>query len=133
MERDPYVPHCPENMVNTLMSICGTCKALCEASDCGDIYRGFRVEELPNLVACPLEVAKFVNLLFIYRNPDVLFLTGIRNMFFRNNYSRGLGLVEEAMKAENPKATYLFCMLELLRGSDLEFDNVERVSDFWGL
>lgn len=95
--RDPYVPHCPENMVNTLMSICGTCKALYEASDCGDIYRGCRVEELPNLVACPLKVAKFVNLLFVYRNPDVLFLKGIQNMFVRNNYSKGLRLVEEAM------------------------------------
>lgn len=31
------------------------------------------------------------------------------------------------MKAENPKGTYLLCMLELLRGIDLGSDDVEQV------
>lgn len=48
-------------------------------------------------------------------------------MFVRNNYFEGLKLVDEAMEAENPKASYLFYMLELLRGSDLDFDDMERV------
>lgn len=34
------------------------------------------------------------------------------------------------MEAENPKGTYLFCMLELLNGSHLEPDNVERIFRF---
>lgn len=29
-------------------------------------------------MACPIEVAKFVNLLFVHRNPDILFLRGIQ-------------------------------------------------------
>lgn len=77
------------------------------------------MEELSNLVACPLEVAKFVNSLFVHHNLDVLFLRGIRTMFIRNHYARSLRLVEEATEVRNPKGTYLFCMLELLRGTDL--------------
>lgn len=113
--------------MNSLLSVRGTCKALREASDSGDVYRACRVEELPNLVACPFEVAKFMNFLFVHRNLDILFFRGIRTMFLKNHYLRGLKLLEEAMEARNPKATYLFCMLELLRGADLESDDVERV------
>lgn len=53
------------------------------------------MEELPDLVVYPLEVATFVDLLFVHRNLDVLFLRGINTMFVRNNYFRGLKLVEE--------------------------------------
>ncbi|KAB1227985.1 hypothetical protein CJ030_MR1G022972 [Morella rubra] len=125
--RDPYFLDCPEIIVNTLLSVCGTCKVFSEASDCGDVYRACRVEELPDHVACPLKEAKFVHLLFVHCNLNVLFLRGICTMFVRNNYFGGLKLVDEAMEAENPKASYLFCMLELLRGSDLKFEDMERV------
>ncbi|KAB1213281.1 hypothetical protein CJ030_MR5G009624 [Morella rubra] len=91
--RDPYVPQCPENMVNTLLSIHGMCKAFREASDYGVIYRSCHVEELPNLVVCPLEIAKFLNLLLVHRKLDVLFFRGILTMLVRNNYSRGLRLL----------------------------------------
>lgn len=116
--RDPYVPQCLENTVNTLLSIHGMCKALRKASDYGVVYRSCHVEELPNLVVCALEIAKILNLLLVHRKLDVLFFRGILTMLVRNNYSRGLRLVEEAMKVENPKATYLFYMLELLRGAN---------------
>lgn len=118
--------------MNTLLSVRGTCKALREASDSGDVYRACCVEELPNLVTCPFEVAKFMNFLFVHRNLDILFFRGISTMFLKNHYLRGLKLLEEAMEARNPKATYLFCMLELLRGVDLESDDMSGFSVFWG-
>lgn len=34
------------------------------------------------------------------------------------------------MEAENAKRTYLFCMLELLNGPHLEFDDVKQVLKF---
>lgn len=70
-----------EDSVFTLLNIRGTCKALHKASDCEVVYRSCRVEELPDLVANPFELAKFVDLLFIHRNLDVLFLRGICIMF----------------------------------------------------
>lgn len=90
------------------------------------------MEELPNLVAGPLEVAKFVDLLFTHLNPDVLFLRGIRTMFMGNNYIQGLKLLEEAMEARKAKVKCMFCMLELLKGSNLESNNVERVFKYLG-
>ncbi|KAB1223043.1 hypothetical protein CJ030_MR2G022354 [Morella rubra] len=112
-------------MVFTLLNIRGTCNTLPQASDC-------RIEELPNLVASPLEVAKFMNLLFIHWKPDILFLRGIRTMFVGDNYFKGLKLVEEALKATNIKGTNVFYILELLNGSHLEFDDVEWVFKFLG-
>lgn len=85
------------------------------------------MEELPNLVACPLKVARFMNLLFVHRNPDILFLWGIRTMFVKNHYDRDLSLVKEAARAKNPKGTYLFTMLEFLRGTDLGLDDMRPV------
>lgn len=75
----------------------------------------------------PPEVAKFVGSLFVHRNPDVLFLRGIRTMFLEGSYSKIRKLVEEAMEARNSKGTYLFLMLELLSDPHLESDEVERV------
>lgn len=85
------------------------------------------MEDIPNLVASPLKLAKFVDLLFIQCNPNVLFLREIHKMFLGWNYFKGLELVEEAMKAGNLKAMYLFCMLELLNGPHLESFDVVRV------
>lgn len=76
------------------------------------------MEELPNLVISPPEVSRLVCSLFVHRNPDVLFLWG---------ESMVPKLVEEAMKAGNSKATYLFCMLELLTSPHLESAEVDRV------
>ncbi|KAB1222990.1 hypothetical protein CJ030_MR2G020041 [Morella rubra] len=86
----------------------------------------------PDLVVSPLKVAKFLDLLIIHRNPDVLFLRGIRTMFIEDNYYKGLKLEEKAMEARNPKGTYLFCMLELLNGPHLKSDDVDRVFRFLG-
>lgn len=85
------------------------------------------MEELLNLAVGPPEIAKLVFSLFIYRNPDVLFLWGLRVMFLEGDESRGQRLVEEAMKAGNPRGTYLFCMLALLSSPHLDSDEVERV------
>lgn len=60
----------------TLLNIRGTCKTLRKALDCDVVYRSCCMEELLDLVASLLEVAKFVDLLFIHCNPDVLFLEG---------------------------------------------------------
>lgn len=126
---DPYES---ENLVFILLNIRGTCKSLREASDCGVAYRACQVEELLNLLASPLEVASFVDLLFIHCIPDILFLMGIRTMFMGDNYFKGLKLVEEAMEVGNTKVTYLFCMLELLNGPHLESHDVDRVLIFLG-
>ncbi|KAB1227986.1 hypothetical protein CJ030_MR1G022973 [Morella rubra] len=130
--RDPYVLYDLENTVQTLLSVRGTCKILRESSDFRDVYRACHVDELPDLVASSPEVARFVDSLFISRNLDVLFLRGIRTMFMEGTYSKGLKLVEEAMEAENPKGTYMFCILKLLNGLHLESDDVERVFRFLG-
>lgn len=89
MWRNPYVQDDPENTVNTLLSIRGTCKTLREASHCSEVYQACHLEELPNLMASPPEVAKFMGLLFVHRNLDVLFLWGIRTMFLEGGESRG--------------------------------------------
>lgn len=70
--------------------------------------------------------------LFGHQNPDVLFLWCIRVMFLEGDESRGRKLVEEAMEAENPKATYLFCMLELQTSPHLESVKVDRVLSLLG-
>lgn len=101
IDAHPYVLDNIKNSVFTLLNIRGTCKTLREASDCDVAYRSCRVEELPNLVAIPLEVAKFVDLLFIRRKPNVLFLRGICTMFVGDNYFKGLKMVEEDMEAGN--------------------------------
>ncbi|KAB1228107.1 hypothetical protein CJ030_MR4G013709 [Morella rubra] len=79
-DANPYVLDDHENTVFTLLNITS-------------------VEELPNLVASPLEVAKFVDSLFTHCNPDVLFLIGIYTMFVGDNYFKSMKLVEETMEA----------------------------------
>lgn len=96
----PLRPHDPENKVNTLLSVRGTCKVLLDASNCLEVYQACRVEELPNLAVSPLEVSRLVCSLFMHRNPDVLFLWGIRVM-------------------------YLFCMLGLLASPHLESAKID--------
>lgn len=83
------------------------------------------MKELPNLVVGPPEVSKLVCSLFVHCNLDVLFLWSIRVMFVKAGESMGRKLVEEAMEAGNSKATYLFCMLELLTSPHLESDEVD--------
>ncbi|KAB1206355.1 hypothetical protein CJ030_MR7G018914 [Morella rubra] len=78
--RDPYVLYDPENTVRTLLSVHERCKILHKASNCRDVYRACHVEELPDLMASPPKVARFVDSLFIHDNLDVLFLRGIRTM-----------------------------------------------------
>lgn len=100
--RDLYVLYDPSNMVHTLLSVCGTCKNLCEASDCRDVYWACRVGELPDLVA------KFVDLPFVHRNLDFLYLKGIRTIFADDDYSTGLKLLAEAMEARNLRGCACF-------------------------
>lgn len=121
-----------EDSVFTLLNIQGTCKVLREALNYEVAYRSCCMEDLPNLVASPFEVTKFVDLLFTHRNFNFNFLMGIRTMFVRWNYFEGLKLVEEAMEARNLKATYLFCMMELLNGPYLEFSYVDQVLELLG-
>ncbi|KAB1205853.1 hypothetical protein CJ030_MR7G027962 [Morella rubra] len=102
-----------EDLMFTLLNIRGTCKVLREVSECEVVYLSYYMEDLPNLVANPYEVAKFVDLFFIHCNLNVLFLRGISMMFVGWNYFKDLELVEEAVEARNLKATYLFCMQEL--------------------
>lgn len=72
-------------------------------------------------------MARFVGSLFVHRKPNALFLWGVRTMFLKGGESRDRKLVEEAMEAENPKGTYLLCMLELLSNPHLESGKDERV------
>lgn len=78
------------------------------------------------------KVDRFVCSLFGHRNPDVLFLWCICVMFWKGDELRGRKLMEEAMEAENPKATYLFCMLELQTSPYLESVEVDRVLSLLG-
>lgn len=70
-----------EDLVFTLLNVRGTCKTFREVLDCEVAYRSCSVEDLPNLVASPLEVTRHVDLLFIHHNPNVLFFRGLRTMF----------------------------------------------------
>ncbi|KAB1209442.1 hypothetical protein CJ030_MR6G023773 [Morella rubra] len=54
-------------------------------------------------------------------------------MIVGDNNIKSLKLVEEVMEAGNAKGSYLFCMLKLLNGPHLEFDDVNRVLRFLGL
>ncbi|KAB1219706.1 hypothetical protein CJ030_MR3G019159 [Morella rubra] len=57
---NPYVLDDIENSLFTLLSICETCKTLCDALDCDITYRSCHIEEILDLVTSPLKVSKFV-------------------------------------------------------------------------